>query len=68
MDEEIDDVEQDIGQLSHDSQVVHEKLAVFRLRLAAGTLQLVIDKIPARMKEGKGEIGKKKANNCRRNL
>ena len=67
MDEEVDDVEQDIGQLSYNAQVVHEKLAVFRLGLAAGTLQLVIDEIPTGRREGKGRRreGKEKAS-CKR--
>ena len=48
MNKEADDVEQNVGQLRDDSQIIHEKLSVFRLGLIAWPTQFVIDEVSVR--------------------
>lgn len=45
MNKNVDDVEQNVGKLSDDSQEIHEKLPVFRFGLVARPSQLVVDEI-----------------------
>ena len=51
MDEKVDDIEQNIWKLSHDSQIIHEELPILRLGLTARTLQLVVDEVTENKRE-----------------
>ena len=49
MQEDVDDVKEDVRQLSHDPQIVHKELPVLGLWLITWTLQLVVDEVTERV-------------------